>query len=294
MKLQENYNYYKFYSIPTNNRLTPLSFRGNNFFDQSKENIWKQVKESVIPDNFIGQGGCAEVYKIKGTEYCVRIPYESKDLYLMNYSRELSSIDKVNHVIAKLGFGSAILKYFEGICPKYYQNNEQERYKFQSKIANLPVESYHKLLQQIADGINNDMLFDNTGGNLIVDFNNNKMTAIDFYEMPVDNPRPILPLREIHSVLTCYGTKPDISKNILKKIILSALEEFKPDVIPCMNIELFDFDGIINKVLKHDKKDLVEKFEKLKQIKKLEIRDKSHIPELRSLIKELINIIKVC
>lgn len=294
MKLQENYNYYKFYSILPINRLKSLSFRGDNFFDQPKENIWKQVKESVISDNFVGQGGCAEVYKIKGTEYCVRIPYESKDLYLMNYSRELSSIDKVNHVIAKLGFGSAILKYFEGICPKRYQNNEQERYKFQSKIANLPVESYHKLLQQIADGINNDMLFDNTGGNLIVDFNNNKMTAIDFYEMPVDNPRPIFPLREIHSVLTCYGTKQDISKNIFKKIILSALEEFKPDIIPCMNIELFDFDEIINKVLKRDNKNLVEKFEKLKQIKKLEIRNKSFIPPLNCIIKELTNLIRVC
>ena len=90
------------------------SFRSRDLLDLPQKDILAKVQNSVTPDNFLGQGTEAEVYRIKGTKYCVRIPYLAQDIYRL-YTKELTPIDKVNHVVAKLGFGASIMKYFEGV-----------------------------------------------------------------------------------------------------------------------------------------------------------------------------------
>lgn len=276
-----------------------VCFKSRDLLDLPAREIFNKISESITPDYFVGQGTDAEVYKIKDTNYCIRIPYWAQKIYNNNYSKELTPIDKVNHVVAKLGGGASIMKYFDGVTLKQYRNNHYERYHLQEKISEMPVKSYSRLLHQIAEAIDNEMLFDFSPGNLIADTINQTLTAIDFFEIS-DNPRPIKPMYEMYSVLTCFGSVKEISREIYEKIINAGLEEFKPDNIPCMDVDLFDF---LEVSLKHMgdvytpnsekiKSDIMHKSSLLKKIKKAEIIDKASSEELQKCISDLQLVIK--
>lgn len=281
-----------------NIKQSAICFRSRDLLDLPEQDIFNKIKDSIKPENFLGQGTEAEVYKIKDTNYCVKIPYLAEDMYRFNYTKELSPIDKINHVVAKLGFGASIMKYFEGSIPKWYMNNNHERYVFQEQISEMPVKSYSSLLHQIADAIDNEMLFDFSPGNLIVDTKNKKLTAIDFYGIS-DNPRPLHPLTEMYSVLTCYGSLEKTGKKIFDKIVDAGLEEFKPNKIPCMDVALFDFLEICLKRVGDAYTSGGEKFKStimysadiLKKVKKAEITDKTLSPMLSEKLKEFKNLI---
>lgn len=258
------------------------AFKGRDLLDLPEKDVIEKIKASVTPDNFLGQGTEAEVYRIKGTKYCVRIPYLAQDIYRFNYTKELTPIDKVNHVVAKLGFGASIMKYFDGIVPKWYQKNEHNRYKLQENIAQMPVKSYSELLHQIAGAVDNEMVFDFSGGNLIVNTEKQKLTAIDFYGI-TDNPRPVRPLSEMYSVLTSYGSEEKTGKKIFDKIVDAGLKEFRKTSIPCMDVALFDFLELCLKRMgsaftpdgEKLKSIIMHNCDLLKDLKKREITDKS-------------------
>lgn len=287
-----SYNYFSY-----TNRYNRIGFRSKDLLELPKEDVLKKVRESVTPENFLGRGLEANVYRIKNTDYCIRIPLVSQDFYDTDYSKELNSIDRVNHKKIKLGFGAAILDFFEGVTPKKYKSNAEKRYKLQSQIANMPVKSYSEFLHQIANAIDNEMEFDCAGGNIIVNPFKKKLTAIDFYGISSDNPRPITPLSEMHSVLTMYGSKPETSKQIGKKVLMTGLEEFKPNNIPCMDIALFDFEELLEN-LKDDNiigenSALKKALEELKEIKKKEITDKTLSTLLKLKFNKIAEMIKV-
>lgn len=223
-----------------------VCFKGSDLLDLPKEDIMTKIQDAIKPENILGHGAEAKVYRIKDTDYCVRIPYCAGDMYSRSYTKELTPADKLNHVRARLGFGAAILDYFEGVTPNKYKKNIDCRNIFQEKISELPTKAYNSLLQQIACAIDNEMLYDFSGGNLIVDLKNEKLTAIDFYNKS-ENPRPAKPLCEMYSVLTCYGAKEKTGKKIYDKVVDAALEEFKPNKVPCMDVELFDFVDLARK-----------------------------------------------
>jgi hypothetical protein len=257
-----------------------------------KEDIFQRIKDSLNYQYFIGQGTEAEVYKIKDTDYCVRIPYETKDLYSFNYTKDLTAADRLNHAEAKLGFGATIMKYIEGILPKTFINNDKHRYNLQSQAADMPIKSYSSLLHQIGVAIDNDMLFDFTGGNIIINPQKQELTAIDFIKMSPDYPRSTSPMNEMFNALTSYGTKHEIGLKIMKKILLTGLEEFKPNVKPCMDLELFDFveffeNGNMRADEKIDTAPFNKYIEELKHIKKLELKDSKYAAQLESIIKKV-------
>ena len=295
-------NSFLIYTRPNNKNLLtkqkPLSFRAHDFLDLPEKDIIGKIRASATPDNFLGHGTEAEVYRIKGTKYCVRIPYLAQDIYFFNYTKELTSMDKVNHIVAKLGFGASVMKYFDGIVPKWYQKDEHNRYKLQESIAKMPVKSYSELLHQIAGAVDNEMLFDFSGGNLIVDTEKQRLTAIDFYGI-TDNPRPIRPMTEMYTVLTSYGSREKTGKKIFDKIVDAGLKEFEPNNMPCMDLALFDFPELclkrMGEVRTHDKKlkDIIKhNCDLLKSLKKREIIDKTVSKSLEQQLKVFCSFIK--
>lgn len=285
--------------VPTQHNA--ICFGSHRFIDLSKKEIFEKIDNSIVPENFLGQGTEAEVYKIKDTNYCIRIPHIAQGAYKSNFSKKLTQIDKVNHVVAKLGFGASIMKFFDGVVPEDYRNNEYNRHKLQTEIAQMPIKSYTNLLHQIANAINHEMFFDFSGGNLIVDTKKQKLTAIDFFSVS-DNPKPVNPLTEIYSILTVYGAEEETGKKIFDKIIDAGLKEFKPNKIPCMDTALFDFtelcirrkrdrylpnaEKVISQIMYHTKL--------LQKIKSKEIIDKSlsslleeKIYDMRSILKHI-------
>ena len=286
-------NYYKFVQPQparqqNNLKLKPalsrdvVCFRGFGLLNLPEQEVINKVKESIAPENFVGQGTLAEVYRIKDSDYCVKIPYLAKDATEFSFSTKLSHQEEVNHIVAKLGNGISIMKFFEGEKPDDYRNSKLYRIEFQEKIANMPIKSYTDLLHQIANAANNNMTFDFSGGNLIVDTKNNTLTAIDFFSA-FDNPRGVKPLADMYSALTCYGTEAEVSKKIFDKIVTAGLEEFKPNVKPCTNLDLFDFEALCFKrchdsyTENHEKiiNEISRQIRRLKNIKKAEITDKT-------------------
>ena len=279
-----------------------ICFRGQDFLDLPKNEVFKRIESSLVPENFIGQGTEAEVYRIKDTDYCVRIPHMTRDMYQQDFSKELTPTDKINHKVAKLGFGASVLKFFDGVTPKWYMNNTCCRHDLQREIANMPVQSYTELLHQIANGIDNEMAFDFSGGNLIVNTKGKKLTAIDFFRITEDT-RQIKPLTEMYSVLTSYGAEEQTGKKIFDNIASAAFEEFKPNKIPCMDVALFDFIELCLKRMgeahtpsgEKIKESVVFNADSLKMLKKKEIIDKMLSPFLEQqilVLKKLIGKVK--
>ena len=232
-----------------------VCFKSRNLMDLPKEEVYKMIQASLTPENFIGQGTEAEVYRIKGTDLCVKIPYEvlgvyskckEEDFKKLYFEKNIEPADKVNHIKINLSLGGTVMDYIPGVKPKDYINDKNKRYKLQSDISEMPIQSYKELLHQISNGIDNEMLFDCSSGNLLVDVNKNKLTAIDF--LPIkENPRDIKPLSEIYSVITAYGAEQKTGKKIFENVINTGLEEFKPKQAPCMDVELFDFIDLCEK-----------------------------------------------
>ena len=266
-------------------------FTGKDLLNMSKEEVFNEVKESINDDQFVGSGWDAKVYKIADSPYCVRIPDICEDGYINDFNKDLKPCDIVNHIKIKLGAGAAIMDYFKGKTLFPLQLYDEPRHKLQKEISQMPVESYSNLLHQIAYAIDNEMAYDKGAGNIIIDTENQKLTVIDFYQIK-DNPNPTTPLKDIFYTLTSYGAENDTAKKIAHKIIFAALEEFKPDTTPCMDTELFDFKGIIDAAyyLSNSKSDeeinnIIKNFEKLKEIKKKEIRDKKYSDALEQQIE---------
>ena len=280
-----------------------VCFRGQNFLDLPPKEVYKKVIDSIIPENFIGQGTEAEVYRIKDTEYCVKIPYEvlssySKNMNLDRYLYFNNKIDpeaKVNHIVIELGLNTKIMKFFEGKVPKNYFYKQKDRHLLQSEIANMPIKSYTGLLHQIANGIDHEMLFDNSVGNIVVNTKVNKLTAIDFFPMN-DNPREVRPLNEMYSLFTAYGAEQETGKKIFDNIMNAGLKEFEPNKIPCMDIELFDFIELCQKRIEDTKiqnregivKKISQQIQFIKGLKKVERTE----PLFSDFIKEKIDIVR--
>ena len=278
-------------------------FRGQNFLELPPKEIYQKVINSMIPENFVGQGTEGEVYRIKDTEYCVKIPYEVVGLYskkinldkTLYLNKKISPKQKVNHVFIELNGNATIMKFFEGKIPKDYFSNKENRYLLQSEIAQMPVKSYTNLLHQIANGIDNEMLFDNTIGNLIVNTKENKLTAIDFFPI-IENPREVRPLNEIYSLLTAYGAEQKTGKKIFDNIMNAGLDEFEPQKVPCMDTELFDFTELCQRRIEDTKiqgsEKIMDKISQqiltLKGLKKVEYTE----PLFSTFIKEKIDIVK--
>lgn len=281
-----------------NNNFNPLTrnlfcFTGKDLLNMPRDEVFNEIKNSINEDQFIGSGRHAKVYKIADTPYCIRIPYICEDAYTNDFSRNLKPCDTVNHVKIKLGAGASVMDYFKGKTLFAYQLYDAPRYELQKEIAQMPLKTYSKLLHQLANAIDNEMTFDKGGGNIVIDTENKNLTIIDFYQLS-DNPNPTSPLRDLFYTLTSYGAESKTAKKIANNIILAGLEEFKPDIIPCMNTELFDFKEIIDAAyyLKHtepDKKadNLIKKFENLKEIKKKEITNKKYSPILEQEIEDI-------
>ena len=308
MKISNSFSAVNLYNNQNNNfGIKPLQkyalpcFKGRDLLDLPEKDVFEKIDKSIKPENFLGQGTEAEVYRIKDTNYCVRIPYVTQGMYKQAFTKELTPIDKVNHIVAKLGFGASVMKYFEGVVPKWYMNNKHDRFNLQEKISEMPVKSYSKLLNQIANAIDSEMFFDFSGGNLIVDTENQKLTAIDFYGV-TDNPKPIRPLSEMYSVLTCYGSEEKTGKKIFDKIVEAGLEEFKPNKIPCMDVSLFDFLELCLKRMGNAytpdceklKSTIMYNCDVLKNLKKKEIVDKSaaklleqHLGNFKTLLQKI-------
>ena len=218
-----------------------VSFQGyRKFLELPKEDIIKRIMRSISSENFLGSGGEANVYAIKGTNYCFRWPKSSKYEFQSDFNLDVSETDKVNHVVAKLGGGATIMNKLRGVPVKSDSMTAEQVQLVAQTIVDLPVQAYRKFMHQLADADKKNMYFDNFWPNVIVNGKDKTLTAIDFVK---DFPyaEEFDPLNKMYTVLTHEDTAIDHKAIIANKIFKAALKEFAPGQQPCIPPEQFDF-----------------------------------------------------
>lgn len=220
-----------------------------NLLSLGAEEITKRINDSLNKECFLGKGCEANVYKIKGSDYVVRIPYEvfSDILKPSKLNLKVTEQDKINHVVARFDNGVTIMNFIKGysLYGDIHVTNEKQN-KIDNMLLDLPVSAYHNLFKQVCHARDNDMIFDCDGRNVILDPEKKTLTAIDFNPMDPDYPEAVKPLRHIYAAVatTAKGSEGKLAGMILK----GALKEFAVGVKPCMDIgeiRFFDFIAVV-------------------------------------------------
>ena len=260
MKITNNLLYFNIPKtrINSNNFSLPVSFSSRKIrenkpkdtFELSQKEFLKQDKEKIIEaieasvknkKNKIGSGCEGVVYRIEGTNYCVKVPYGSQDLKKANMTLKLRPKDKINHVVARFDNGVKIMEFIEGYSAQCLRNGKKcSDSSVKKLVLELPVNAFQKLLQQIAYAKKNNMIFDSTLSNVVVNPSQKTMTAIDFYEMQKYMPEDLKVLPAMMEALA-DDNNVEMRRKCLSKIILAALEELKPGVEPSLSIGDFRF-----------------------------------------------------
>ena len=242
---------------PQSPRLTPqlqcdtVNFRANrDLLELSDKEIFDRIQTSMSSiKNYLGQGNEARVYKIEGSDYCVRFDnFESLKFDKMHLNRNLSESDKVNHIVAKFGEGSSIMRYIEGspVLSTDIMLDSKEPKRIAEEIAQMPVKSFNRFLKQICHAYDNDMIFDCCWPNVIINPKNQTITAIDFNKNTANES--LKPLSYMFSSLVHPETTQTQCKIYAEKILNATLDEFTPATKPCWNITNFDFSSLIRKL----------------------------------------------
>ncbi len=250
-----------------------ISFTSKTLPYKSSKEITKVVKKAIKePENFIGKGGEGEVYKIPDTDYCVKILYYSNLKKIGEWTNEISSADKVNHVVAKSENGTTIMKYIEGE-PLSWQFKPDEVYS-------LPDKSFKDLANQITEARDEEMIFDNAASNIIFNHKTQSLTAIDFYPPEADDNYICRPLTMIYSALKPHaGQERDIKmdKKLGNKLLNIVLDEVSPNKQPDIEISPNDINTLLYKIYQDSKfarvpqyKFLIKSMNKIFELKEAE------------------------
>ena len=279
-----------------------VSFSGyRRFLELPKDDIIKRICRSMNPENFIGSGGEAHVYSIKGTKYCFRCPKGSQKTFA-NGDIDLnpSEADKVNHVVAKLGNGATIMNKLRGVPVKSESMTDEQIQLVAQTIVDLPVHAYRKFMRQLADADKKNMYFDNFWPNVIVNGKDKTITAVDFVK---DFPfaEDFDPLNKMYTVLTHDDTAVDHKAIIANKIFKAALKELAPGQQPCIPPEQFDFAILLTELRNSGQFyipddaycDLFKAFYRIVELKTLELKGENVASMLRNDIKVAKDIVDI-
>ena len=222
-----------------------VSFGSNqDLLGKSGDEILRLVISSVNkPENLIGKGGEASVYRLEGTGYCVRVSHnvlkpEYKSDYRLNLSP--SPQEKVNHVVAKLGEDITIMPFFKGY--NFFSKNTDKKAVAQM-IDQMPQVAFDRLFKQLFNAQKLNMRFDSAWPNVLVNPENSTITAIDFYNNKIHGGL----ISGMHSALFYKGVTSEIQeKNLNKKILTSFIHNVEQGCSP--QIRLFEINTIIEMV----------------------------------------------
>ena len=240
-----------------------FSGRQKDLLELPREEIFEKISQSINNENLLGEGNEARVYKIAGTNYAfrhARIPDDRTNFtdYKKNLSFDINTDDKINHVVAKLGEGSAILRYLPGENCFVYNDKKE--------LCNLPTDSYYNLYKQICFAKDNEMIFDCCETNIIYNPKDKSLTAIDFYKQDYGFPENVKPLSYIYSAIASSIATPDktLYKNLLGSLVGVILKEFEPGVKPVQNIGEFDINRFFGNFENYYEDDMPPQYKILK------------------------------
>ena len=204
----------------------------------SSKELTKEVKNTVVNNTEIGYGAEGVVYKIPQSDYCVKIFNGEGVNNLGEWDFNVSSQDKINHVVARAENGSLIMKQIKGEALKWDKPDE---------IYDLPLKSYRDLLIQISNAGDECLQFDSVPSNLIYNKKDKTLTAIDFFEPNPDIDLEYNPLQAVFKCLHSSGRTPKDAE-LNKKLGINLLTVVKDELQkkePEFQIDRWDAEGLL-------------------------------------------------
>lgn len=289
--------------IPFKAEFDVVSFGSNkDLIHLPVNDILERVENSIRSDNLLGKGGEARVYSINGTDYCIRIPIENPEDYKKGFVSELTSLERVNHGVAKLGEKTIIMKRLDGFSMFPRKETGVTRAMVHSMIDDMPVSAYRKVIKQIYDAYNQGAFFDSSGANVIVNPVNKTMTVVDFTDcLECSNSRIL------KSLFTTLGMHDGIltkaqQKDRANKILSSVIDDFLPGQKPLMRVADYSFSefvyaiknqGLINKAYSEVFIKILGELKELKYMTMRGVRDcepqmEFRVKQVKSLVKQLL------
>lgn len=219
-----------------------LSFKNScEFLNLAEDEIRKLVSISVKnPENLLGRGGEAAVYRIEGTKYCARVPHkvnkpEYKSDFRLNFA--LTPRDEINHTIAKLGNDITIMPIINGY--NFFSRNVT-KYQVASMIDNMPQTAFDELFDQLYKAQRFGMRFDSSWSNVIINPELKSITAIDFYK--TQNPGGLISGMSL--ALNYQGVTSDTQlKNINRKVLTSFIKSVEKGENPKLRLSELNVVG---------------------------------------------------
>lgn len=215
----------------------------------SDESIYNHVNDAIKKGDILGEGGEAVIYKIGDTGYCVKksLYVEPSDLESLKplFTRKVTPQDKVNHVVARFAQSITIMPIIEGNPVKTVFMSEEEACKIAEEIIQFPQSAFSNFLYQINDAYKKGMMFDCNWANVLANPKMKTFTVIDFYRNDPSCPEPARHLAYMYASLTHGNTTDRQHKVIAEKVMNAGLEEMKPGVKLCCNIDQLGFPNLI-------------------------------------------------
>lgn len=179
----------------------------------------------------IGEGGEATVYRIKGTDFALRVHHNKvsgEKVRILDLSEginfNITPEDEVNYIVGKFK-GGEIIKYIKGEIIQGTKSEEVCR-----GINNLSDNSIKEYFRKILDAEKLGLYHDSFGANALFDKKTGKLIPIDFWENKSDG---------ILSSMMYQCCSPLINKEkLIKKSIRNLLEMCKKGEIDSKQLSL--------------------------------------------------------
>ncbi|MCR5265526.1 MAG: hypothetical protein K6E29_02900 [Cyanobacteria bacterium RUI128] len=220
-----------------------VSFKSKNLLVKPSEEITKEIKNAVTDKKIIGFSSEGVVYDIPDTEYCVKIYNGESTNNFGKWKMDISSQDKINHIVARAQNDSVIMKKIEGE-PLNWEEKPEEIY-------NLPKSSYKNLLMQISNAYDECLMFDKSPANIIYNKKNNSFTIIDFFEPNPDVDVQYRPLQCIFEALKArkYDEHSvDLNKKLGIKLLSVVDDELSKKEEPDFYINKSDIETLLYEI----------------------------------------------
>jgi len=258
-----------------------------NFLELSGKSVRTKIVYSLKdPMNKLGQGGEAEVWRIAGTEYCVRLPLCSKHNFEGMLNFDVSETDKINHAVAKLSGGISIMPLIRGFT---FNTKNIKKSEVAAMVENMPQEAFDELFKQVYNAENHNLMLDEGNGNIIINPQAQKMTAIDFcpYQYSVNREN------FLNALFYCLNpaniTSPAQRKICAQKLLSAPLNVVQNDPKVYIDLSLCGFQKFVARLgrLIHNRQVSADLGDNLERITELNFR-KFIQPEKRNEFNKLL------
>lgn len=264
-----------------------------DFLSLPPKKIFKAISKSIkSKENLLGKGGEAEVWKIQDTDYCVRIPLEHKGSIKDDFDTNLTKTDKINHTLIKLGAGATIMPIIKGY--KLLSGNSLNT-DVTKMVENMPVSAFEALIKQVVEGESvENMSFDPSWENIIINPDEQKMTAIDFYKSEYENCRSRVVGKLFAALTFPNASTNEQHKNCMGKLFLASLNLM--DKEPEIAVEKYGLTSMIRHIRQYkiiDNPGYIKVLEtNLRNLESLPKEDNiGNIRVLKALIRQLFGVI---